>query len=134
LGANLPEDAVYPNLVYDINGDPLEGKYRYQIHFEADQLPAVNAFWSLTVYNADEFLVENEFNRFALGDRDQLAYNEDGSLDLYIQSTPPAMNQRANWLPAPQEGQFFLTLRLYWPKPEVLAGDWLPPPVIPVRE
>lgn len=134
LGANLPEDAVYPNLVYDINGDPLKGEYRYQIHFEADQLPPVNAFWSLTVYNADEFLVENEFNRFALGDRDQLTYNEDGSLDLYIQSTPTAMSQRANWLPAPKEGQFFLTLRLYWPKPEVLAADWLPPPVIPVKE
>ena len=134
LGANLPEDAVYPNLVYDINGDPMNAKRRYQIHFEADQLPAVNAFWSLTVYNADEFLVENEFKRYALGDRDALNYNEDGSLDLYIQAAPPPEKDRVNWLPTPEEGQFFMTLRLYWPEPEVLSGEWLPPPVIPVKE
>lgn len=134
LGANLPEDAVYPNLIYDINGELLTGKRAYQIHFEADQLPPVNAFWSLTVYNADEFLVENEFKRYALGDRDVLNYNEDGSLDLYIQAEVPAGEDRANWLPTPKEGQFFMTLRLYWPKSEVLNGDWSPPPVIPVKE
>ena len=134
LGANLPEDAVYPNLVYDINGEPMNANRRYQIHFEAEQLPPVNAFWSLTVYNADEFLVENEFKRYALGDRDALNYNEDGSLDLYIQSIVPPEEDRVNWLPTPKEGQFFMTLRLYWPKPEVLSGEWLPPPVIPVKE
>ncbi|MBX2873923.1 MAG: DUF1254 domain-containing protein [Saprospiraceae bacterium] len=134
LGANLPEDAVYPNLVFDINGEPLSGKRRYQIHFEANQLPPVNAFWSLTVYNADEFLVENEFNRYALGDRDALKYHEDGSLDLYIQAEGPAEADRVNWLPTPKEGQFFMTLRLYWPKAAVLDGDWLPPPVIPVKD
>ncbi len=134
LGANLPEDAVYPNLVYDINGEPLSGKRRYQIHFEAHQLPPVNAFWSLTVYNADEFLVENEFKRYALGDRDALNYNEDGSLDLYIQAAVPAKGDIVNWLPTPKEGPFFMTLRLYWPKAAVLSGGWLPPPVIPVKE
>lgn len=134
LGANLPEDAVYPNLIYDINGEPLNGKRRYQIHFDADQLPPVKAFWSLTVYNADEFLVENEYNRFALGDRDELNYNEDGSLDLYIQAEVPPAEDQVNWLPTPKEGPFFMTLRLYWPESQVLSGDWLPPPVIPVKE
>ncbi|MEM1122516.1 MAG: DUF1214 domain-containing protein, partial [Bacteroidota bacterium] len=134
LGANLPEDAVYPNLALDINGNKLDAQYKYQIHFEADQLPPVNAFWSLTAYNADEFLVENELNRFALGDRDSLIYNADGSLDFYIQSTPPAAEKMPNWLPIPQEGPFFLTFRLYWPKEEVLDGRWQPPFVIPLEE
>ena len=133
LGANLPEDAVYPNLIYDINGEPLDGRRRYQIHFDADQLPPVNAFWSLTVYNADEFLVENEYNRFALGDRDELNYNPDGSLDLYIQAEVPRDEDIVNWLPCPTDGQFFMTLRLYWPMAEVLSGAWSPPPVIPVK-
>jgi len=132
LGANIPEDAIYPNCTLDINGNPLEGSTRYQIHFEADELPPVNAFWSLTAYNADEFLVENDLNRFALGDRDSLLYNADGSLDLYIQSTPPKKAVLQNWLPIPKEGPFSLTLRLYWPKEKALNGDWIIPFVIPV--
>jgi len=132
LGANIPEDAIYPNCTLDINGNPLEGSTRYQIHFEADELPPVNAFWSLTAYNADEFLVENDLNRFALGDRDSLLYNADGSLDLYIQSTPPKKAVLQNWLPIPKEGPFSLTLRLYWPKEKALNGDWVIPFVIPV--
>ena len=133
LGANLPEDAVYPNLTYDVNGEVLDASQQYQLHFDAEQLPPVNAFWSLTAYNEEEFLVENDLNRFALGDRDDLTYNADGSLDFYIQSKPPEKDKIKNWLPIPQEGLFFLTMRLYWPKQEVLDGEWKMPYLIPVE-
>ncbi len=134
LGANLPADAIYPNLTYDINGEKLDARNKYQIHFEAAELPPVHAFWSLTPYNANEFLVKNDLNRFALGDRDDLIYNEDGSLDFYIQSNPPSKDKLTNWLPIPTEGPFFLTLRLYWPKAEALDGRWKLPFVIPVED
>lgn len=134
LGANLPEDSSYPSSIFDINGNPLEASKKYQLHFEAGQLPPVNAFWSITAYTADDFLVENDLNRFALGDRDDLQYNEDGSLDLYIQTNPPKKEHFSNWLPIPKEGKFTLTLRLYWPKKAVSKGDWKPPFVIPVEE
>jgi len=133
LGANIPEDAVYPNCTVDINGQPLDGSKNYHIHFEKNQLPPVHAFWSLTAYNADEFLVKNDLNRFALGDRDNLQYNEDGSLDLFIQSNQPEQAPSQNWLPIPKEGPFSLTLRLYWPKQEVLDGEWRIPFVVPVE-
>jgi len=133
LGANIPEDAVYPNCTLDINGNPLDASKNYHIHFDKDQLPPVHAFWSLTAYNADEFLVKNDLNRFALGDRDNLKYNEDGSLDLFIQSQQPEQAPQQNWLPIPKEGPFSLTLRLYWPKQEVLDGEWRIPFVVPVE-
>lgn len=133
LGALIPEDAVYPNCAFDKNGDLLDARKKYTIHFDADQIPPVNAFWSLTAYNADEFLVENELNRFALGDRDDLKYNPDGSLDLYIQSEKPSEDQLPNWLPIPSSGPFYLTLRLYWPKQMVLDGKWKIPVVEPVQ-
>lgn len=132
LGANLPEDAIYPNLTYDVNGNPLDARNDYQIHFSVEQLPPAHAFWSLTAYNADEFLIKNDLNRHALGDRDPLVYNEDGSLDLYIRSKPPTRDKQQNWLPIAKKGQFFLSLRLYWPNVEALNGDWKPPVVIPV--
>ena len=134
LGANIPEDTVYPNLTYDINGNPLDAGTDYQIHFEADKLPPVDAFWSLTAYNKNEFLVKNDLNRFALGDRDDLIYNKDGSLDLYIQSSPTAKEKLTNWLPVPETGPFYLTLRLYWPKEKVLKGNWNPPLVLPSKQ
>ncbi len=133
LGACIPEDAVYPNCTLDANGKPLDAKNSYTIHFEANQIPPARAFWSLTAYNADEFLVENELNRFALGDRDDLIYNKDGSLDLYIQSESPSKEKLSNWLPIPKEGAFSLTLRIYWPKEEVLNGNWEVPFVVPVE-
>lgn len=133
LGANIPEDAIYPNCTADVNGNPLDASTDYQIHFDAAELPPVNAFWSLTAYNADEFLVKNDLNRFALGDRTDLIYNADGSLDIYIQSTPPKAELLQNWLPIPKEGTFSLTLRLYWPKAKALEGNWKIPFVIPVE-
>ena len=128
LGANPPEDAVYPVLNFDSTGDPLAGENAYLIHFDADELPPVNAFWSVTMYDAEGFQVANDLNRFALGDRDDLTYNADGSLDLYLQHASPGPDKEANWLPAPL-GPLGVTMRLYAPKPEVLNGRWHPPAV-----
>lgn len=72
---------------------------------------------------------ENPINRYAIGDRDKLAFNSDGSLDLYIQRESPGKDKQSNWLPAPKSGSFTMNLRLYWPKDEVLDGSWTPPPV-----
>ena len=127
LGANWVEDTVYPTCVFDSNGDPLDARKSYKLQFKPNELPPVNAFWSITAYNADEFLVENELNRFALGDRDPLQYNNDGSLDIYIQNKRPDNRLLSNWLPVPESGRFTLTMRLYWPKEDVLDGIWKPP-------
>jgi hypothetical protein len=127
LGANAPDDAIYPNLHVDAQGQPLSGQQRYVLHFAADRLPPARAFWSLTLYDERQLLSANPLNRYALGDRDDLHYNADGSLDIHIQHKPPTEEtQRRNWLPAPQ-GPFNLFLRLYWPLPEVLEQRWLPP-------
>jgi hypothetical protein len=98
------------------------------IHFEAGKLPPVNAFWSVTMYDAEGYQVANELNRFAIGDRDPLTYNSDGSLDLYLQHENPGPDRESNWLPAPQ-GPLGVTMRLYAPKREALDGRWHPPAV-----
>ncbi|AFM65140.1 MULTISPECIES: DUF1254 domain-containing protein [Pseudomonas] len=127
LGANTADDAIYPNTRADQDGQLLSGKHRYLIHFDKAQLPPVKGFWSLTLYNTHLLLADNPLNRYAVGDRDDLHYNPDGSLDLYIQHEAPERPElRNNWLPAP-ENEFSLFLRLYWPKPEVLQRDWRPP-------
>jgi hypothetical protein len=127
LGANLQEDAIYPLGFVDDAGHPLTGKNDYVLHFEKKELPPVRAFWSVTMYDEEGFQVANELNRFAIGDRDPLVFNSDGSLDLFIQHKAPAeADRKANWLPAPQ-GLFNLCMRLYYPKPEALDGRWLPP-------
>jgi hypothetical protein len=128
LGANIPEDAIYPLTRIDEAGNPLNGKHHYVIHFDSDQLPPVNAFWSLTLYNSQQFFVDNPLDRYAIGDRDSLTFNADGSLDIYIQYESPGEAQESNWLPSPQDG-FNLILRLYWPKPAILDRTWLPVPV-----
>ncbi|MGL6113323.1 MAG: DUF1214 domain-containing protein, partial [Rubrivivax sp.] len=129
LGANLPADASYPNTRVDAAGQPLQGSHRYRLHFSAGQLPPVRAFWSLTAYGADDFLIANPMNRHALGDRDPLVFNADGSFDLRVQAEPPPADQRANWLPVKHGEPFLLNARLYWPKPEALDGRWHMPPV-----
>jgi hypothetical protein len=129
LGANPPEDAVYPILLADASGKAITGEQRYSIHFGADELPPVDAFWSITMYDAEGFQAANELDRFAIGDRDPLVYNEDGSLDILIQHENPGPEREANWLPAPT-GPLGITMRLYAPRPEVLNGGWTPPPVV----
>ncbi|MBU2647798.1 DUF1254 domain-containing protein [bacterium] len=122
LGALPPEEAAYPNSEKDHTGRALAGSNRYRIHFEAGKTPPVNAFWSLTLYDQQGFLIDNPIRRYAIGDRDPLAFNPDGSLDILIQQAQPAETM-TNWLPAPARN-FAVTLRLYMPKPEFLEGRW----------
>ena len=128
LGANLPEDAIYPLNLGDENGKPLDGTNHYTIHFDKGAAPPVNAFWSITLYDADGFQVGNALNRFAVSSWVPFKYNADGSLDLYFQYDSPGKDNEANWLPAPK-GPFNLTMRLYSPRPEALTGKWNPSPV-----
>jgi hypothetical protein len=128
LGANSPEDAVYPLNVGDKEGKPLDGTSNYTIHFDKDDIPPVNAFWSITLYDPHGFQVANPINRFAVSSWMPFKYNDDGSLDLYFQNESPGKDKEANWLPAPK-GPFNLTMRLYAPKSAALTGKWNPPPV-----
>jgi len=129
LGANQPEDAIYPLNVGDVDGKPVMAENKHILHFSKDELPPVGAFWSLTMYDADGFQVANPLNRFAIGDRDPLKYNPDGSLDLYVQNESPGPDKEANWLPAPKSGQLGVTMRLYAPMPQALDGRWNPPAI-----
>jgi hypothetical protein len=127
LGANPPQDAVYPLLTVDADGRPLDGAHDYVLHFDAGGLPPVAAFWSVTVYDREGFQVANELDRFALGDRDPLVFNADGSLDLYLRRTSPGPDREANWLPT-AAGPLGVTMRLYAPSEDVVRGRWGPPP------
>jgi hypothetical protein len=129
LGANQPQDAIYPLNVVDGNGQPMDGAHRYVLHFEKEQLPPVEAFWSITMYDAEGFQVANSLDRFAIGDRDDLIYNADGSLDIYMQHESPGADKVSNWLPSPAQGALGVTMRLYAPKAEALDGRWVPPAV-----
>jgi len=129
LGANQPDDAVYPLNIADGDGNPLRGENNYILHFDKEKLPPADAFWSLTMYDADGFQVANSINRFAIGDRDELTFNADGSLDLHIQHKSPGLEKESNWLPSPEKGVLGITLRLYAPRAVVLTGEWTPPPV-----
>jgi hypothetical protein len=133
LGANLPEDAIYPLNLGDESGKPLDGASNYTIHFEKGTAPPANAFWSITLYDRDGFQVGNSLNRFAVSSWMPFQYNPDGSLDLYFQNERPGAEKEANWLPAPK-GPFNLCMRLYAPKSEALTGKWNPPPVTRVQE
>ena len=128
LGANLPEDAIYPLNLGDETGRPLDGANKYTIHFDKGETPPVSAFWSITLYDPEGFQVPNSLNRFAVSSWMPFKYNADGSLDLYFQSESPGQDKEANWLPAPK-GPFNLTMRLYAPKSEALTGRWNPPPI-----
>ena len=132
LGANPAEDAIYPLLLTDADGDPVTGETDYVLRFDADQLPPATAFWSVTMYDTEGFQAANELNRFAIGDRDPLTYNPDGSLDIYIQHRNPGPGRVANWLPAPR-GPLGITMRLYAPQPAALDGTWNPPVVVKNR-
>ncbi|CAG2146921.1 hypothetical protein LMG31506_03505 [Cupriavidus yeoncheonensis] len=128
LGANLPEDAIYASTRTDAAGKALQGSTSYVLHFAKDQLPPARAFWSLSLYNQRQAFVENPIGRYAIGSRDHLRYNRDGSLDIYIQHERPERGRVANWLPAPPDA-LNMTLRAYWPEQALLDGTWMPPPV-----
>jgi hypothetical protein len=129
LGANLPEDAIYPLSVTDDMGKPLNGDSAYVLHFGKSAMPPVNAFWSITLYDGDGFQVPNSLNRFAVSSWMPFKYDPDGSLVLYFQNASPGADKEANWLPAPR-GAFNLTMRLYAPRDDALTGKWKPPPVV----
>jgi hypothetical protein len=128
LGANVPEDAIYPLNVGDESGKPLDGANKYILHFAKGETPPANAFWSVTLYDSEGYQIANPLDRFALSSWMPFKYNGDGSLDLYFQNETPGQDQQANWLPAPK-GPFNLTMRIYAPKSEALTGKWNPPPV-----
>jgi hypothetical protein len=126
LGANRPQDAVYPTSLKDGEGRKYNGENRYMMHFPEGQLPPAQGFWSLTMYDANYFFVSNPLNRYSISARQNLKWNPDGSTDLYIQKDSPGADEGSNWLPAPP-GDFILMLRLYWPDesdPSIIDGSW----------
>jgi hypothetical protein len=128
LGANLPEDAIYPINLADSDGKPLDGASAYTLTFPPGETPPVNAFWSVTLYDNEGFQVANPLNRFAVSSWMPFVTNADGTLTLYFQNESPGKDKEANWLPAPK-GPFNLTMRLYAPKPDALTGQWNPPAI-----
>ena len=128
LGCNLPQDAIYPVCKVDGAGRGLNGASKYVMQFQAGELPPVNGFWSLTMYDEGYFFVDNPINRYTVSPRNNLQANPDGSIDLFIQNDSPGAAREMNWLPAPK-GPFILLLRNYWPKDALLNGSWSPPPV-----
>src|SRR5579883_504226 len=116
LGANRPQDAIYPTSPAGVNGRPYDGaSNKYVVHFARGQMPPVNGFWSLTMYDSHYFFVPNSLNRYTLSQRNKFVANPDGSIDLYLQADSPGKAKEANWLPAPK-ANFILMLRLYWPR------------------
>ena len=134
LYGNDVEEAYYPIANSDASGDPLDGStHRYVMRFEKDELPAVDAFWSMTMYSLpDQLMVPNPIARYSIGDRSKLEHGKDGSLTIYVQHESPRKEKSSNWLPAP-DGAFSLQFRMYLPKPKSLDPLYLPPPVDPVR-
>ena len=129
VGANLPEDAVYPNVTRDADDRPLDAANKYTLTFPKGDLPPAKNFWSLTMYDKDGYLVPNEIKRQSTNDRSKTRMGEDGSLTIYIQADNPGPDKEANWLPTPKSGPFKMYLRLYTPEQKVLDGKWMPPAV-----
>lgn len=131
LGANRPQDAVYPVSKKDDADKAYSGANKYMMHFPKGELPPAKGFWSLTMYDSGYFFVSNPINRYSISARQNLKPNPDGSVDLYIQKGSPGTDKEANWLPAPS-GDFILMLRMYWPSetnPSIIDGSWKIPPV-----
>jgi hypothetical protein len=125
--ANDPAEAVYLPAMRDLQGNLLVGKNRYKITFAKDRMPPVNSFWSLTMYDSTNNLAANKIDRYSLGDRSTgLSYAADGSLTLYVGQQEPAAEHLSNWLPAPDD-EFYLVLRTYLPKSELIQQSWQPP-------
>jgi len=140
---NDPEEATYPYTRSDGDKQPLDGSSSdYTITFGTNDLPPVNAFWSITIYDGKtQFLIKNPINRYLINSPmlDTLKRNEDGSLTIYIQKDTPGTDKESNWLPAP-DGPIFLVMRLYWPKTEppsvfpLGSGTWSPPGIVPAAK
>jgi hypothetical protein len=131
LGANRPQDAVYPTSEGPSVLKTYSGANKYVMHFNKGEMPPVQGFWSLTMYDANYFFVPNPLNRYTVSQRNQFKVNTDGSIDVYIQNQSPGKDKEQNWLPAPKD-KFILMMRLYWPNenpPSLLDGTWKIPAV-----
>ena len=126
LAANPTIDAVYISALFDTNSEKLEGSRSYVIHFNKDEFPPANAFWSLTAYDHEGFMISNPLNRFGIRSRDEVEYNEDGSLDIYFAPKCPTQAPESNWIPS-IAGSVGLQMRLYSPAEAYLNGSWKPP-------
>lgn len=132
LYGNSATEAIYPTYMTDAEGEPLDGsQHRYKLTFEPGELPPVDAFWSLTMYDArTQLFVDNPLDRYLLSSAmmEQLEREADGSLTLYISKESPGPELESNWLPAP-DGPFYAVLRMYGPREEALEDRWTPPPL-----
>lgn len=125
LGGLASDEAVYAMGDFDSDKQKLDGRHHYLMHFDANDLPPVDAFWSITLYAQDRFLYPNAIDRYSIGDRTRgLRMDPDGGLTIHVSHRPPA--DTANWLPAP-DGGFYLIMRLYAPRPE--TRNWRIPPL-----
>jgi len=132
LGANRPQDAVYPFSQKDAGGNAYSGANKYIVRFPKGATPPAKGFWSITMYDKDYFFVPNKLNRYSISMRQNPKFNADGSLELYVQTESPGADKEANWLPAPKD-KFILMLRMYWPDtapPSIIDGTWTPAPVV----
>ena len=127
LGASPVEDAIFPTAFTMADGSPFDSDAKYEVRLPHNGQPPARAFWSLTMYNDQQLFADNPIRRYAIGNRDYLRYDSDGSLMLYIQRESPGRDKESNWLPTPRQGAFTMTLRLYWPEPKALDGTWAPP-------
>ncbi len=128
---NSKDEAMYPMYGVDADGQKLDGSKRYSLHFGSGQLPPVNAFWSLTLYEMPaSLLYANPLNRYLINSPmlQGLKRDTDGGLTIYVQHDSPGADKESNWLPAPS-GPFTCAMRLYWPKAEALNGKWKAPPL-----
>ncbi|KRC76587.1 hypothetical protein D3C87_412480 [compost metagenome] len=133
LGANRPQDAIYPTSLKSASGKVMrayDGSEKYVLTFKKGMTPPVSGFWSLTMYDEDYFFVDNPLDRYSISARQPLKAKADGSIDLLIQHVSPGAELESNWLPAPK-GKFILMMRLYWPNesnPSIIDGSWVIPP------
>lgn len=129
----VPEEAIYPVARVDARGKALTGRHRYRIRFAPGRLPPVGAFWSVTAYDDQGFMVPNAMNRYSVGDRTKdIVRDHDGGITIQLSKIKPKKGLTINWLPI-GNGKFYLMLRLYIPKPEARSGEWVPPPIVPIR-
>ncbi|WP_454692351.1 DUF1254 domain-containing protein [Achromobacter aloeverae] len=131
--APLTDDMIQARADTDSEGRPLDGSFRYEIRFERLQQPPVRGFWSVTLYNDRDALLDNMGNRYAVHMRDRIDTAADGTATIYLQYEAPVEARTRNWLPSPQSGHFSLVLRLYWPREAAVEGAWAPPSIRRVR-
>jgi hypothetical protein len=127
---NPRRESAYFGQEYGSDKKRLHGSAAYSLTFAEGQLPPVNGFWSITLYDENHFFAPNAINRFSLGTKNKdLKFGDDGSLTIYVQSERPSDDKLSNWLPAPTDN-FELFIRAYWPKEQIMDGEWSPPPVV----